>query len=202
MINRCRRAAMTVLTMAALGVAVSAQAADDKAAKKDEHAGHEHDAASMQPPTLAPEHAVFQQLAGKWKAVNKMMMGPGTEPMITEGIEEVTVICNGLFIKTMFKSGAPMPFEGHGIEGYDLHKKKYTGTWVDSMGSAVYSYEGTRDAKGVFTSVMSGPDPMTGKPWTSTMVCDSKDANTRTMKMYMGTDTSVGPMMEITYTRM
>jgi hypothetical protein len=183
----------------------SSAAADHHEMKADAaHAGHEHDMqeGGMVGATPGPEHAHLQKMVGKWKATNKMMMGEGAAPMVCEGTEDVMSICNGMFISTTYKSGAPMPFEGHGVEGYDTHKKKYVGTWVDTMGSAVYSYEGTMDAKGVMTYTMTGPDPATGQPTTSTMVCEMKDNNTRTMKMFMGTDTKAAPMMEITYTRM
>lgn len=200
MIDRCTKTIVLTLFLAGPFALATSAKADDK--KADAHAGHEHAGHEMAAAMPGPEHAHLQKMVGKWKASNKMMMGEGAAPMVSEGTEEIMSICNGMFISTAYKSGAPMPFEGHGIEGFDTMKKRYVGTWVDSMGSGVYSYEGSMDAKGVMTYTMVGPDPATGKSMTSTMVCEMKDNNTRTMKMFMGTDTKASPMMEITYTRM
>ena len=40
-----------------------------------------------------------------------------------------------------------MPFEGHGVYGYDVKKAKYVATWVDSMSKHIDMMEGTYDEK-------------------------------------------------------
>ncbi len=53
-----------------------------------------------------------------------------------------------------------MPMTGVMTLGYDPEKKKYVGTWVDSMTSHLWRYEGTVDAAGkVLTLDTEGPNP-------------------------------------------
>ena len=45
--------------------------------------------------------------------------------------------------------------------GYDAEKRKYVGTWVDSMNSYLWKYEGSVDASGkVLTLETVGPSPL------------------------------------------
>ena len=38
------------------------------------------------------------------------------------------------------------PFSGVGIDGYDNLRKKYVTTWIDTMGTGIFSMEGTASA--------------------------------------------------------
>ena len=40
------------------------------------------------------------------------------------------------------------PFTGIGVTGYDNHAKKYLSTWIDSMGTGIFSMEGTASMDG------------------------------------------------------
>ncbi len=87
-----------------------------------------------------PEHARLKQLEGSWDAVARMgdsqttatsvhRMGPG-----------------GLWLISEFKADiGGIPFEGHGIDGYDQDRKRYVSVWVDSITSAIMTFEGTYD---------------------------------------------------------
>ena len=56
------------------------------------------------------------------------------------------------------------PFTGIMTLGYDAEKKKYVGTWVDSMNSSLWKYEGTVDASGkILTLDSEGLCPKTNK---------------------------------------
>jgi hypothetical protein len=55
-------------------------------------------------------------------------------------------------------------FTGIGMTGYDNAKKRYVGTWMDSMSTSIAYLEGTMDAAGkTMTMTMEMTDPMTGK---------------------------------------
>ena len=56
------------------------------------------------------------------------------------------------------------PFSGVGTTGYDNTKKKFVGTWIDSMSTGIMRSEGTADPTGkVITAQAVGSDPLTGK---------------------------------------
>ena len=56
-------------------------------------------------------------------------------------------------------STPPTAFEGHGTETYDKGKKKYVGSWTDSMSTGLSTSEGTYDATSkTMTGWMVGPD--------------------------------------------
>ena len=74
------------------------------------------------------------------------------------------------------------PFVGHGTMGYDLQKKKFVGSRVDSMATGLFVSEGTCDEKGkVFTSVMEGADPATGRTMKMKHVSGFKDKDAKTL---------------------
>ena len=90
------------------------------------------------------EHELLKQFEGEWDSVAKFMMEPGKEPVPSKGKESCKLIMGGLFLVTSVDSEMfGGKFYGHGILGYDLQKKKYTGSWVDSLNTAIYQIEGT-----------------------------------------------------------
>jgi hypothetical protein len=171
-----------------------AAAAPAKAETKDASAS-----AGMPSAKPGPEHQALKDLVGTWDATVEMM-APGAPPAASKGIETVRPLANGLWVVTDFK-GEMMgqPFEGHGVSGYDGVKKKYVGTWVDSMTTSLIVSEGTYDAaKKTATDVMEGTG-MDGKPAKWKAVTEWKDADSRVFTMYdEGKDQ---PSMKITYKR-
>ena len=90
--------------------------------------------AQMPPmPTPGPEHEMLRKDVGTWDATVEMFMAPGAPPEVSKGTETVTMM-GGFWQITEFKSEMMgQPFEGRGATGYDPAKKKYVGTWVDTM---------------------------------------------------------------------
>jgi hypothetical protein len=132
-----------------------------------------------------------------------MWMAPGAPPMVSQGTETNTVGCSGLCLISDFKSVmAGAAFHGHGTSAWDPIKKKYVGTWTDSMSAGISTGESTYDAATkTITGWMEGPDP-TGKVVKSKAVVQYKDANTRVFTMYTKTpDGKEVPGLKITYTR-
>ena len=115
------------------------------------------------------------------------MGGPGAEPMVSKGVEVNTMMTGGLWLLSKFEGDfGGMKFEGRGQFGYDPTKKKYVGTWVDSMTPTISVLEGTYDAKTkTMTYVGDGFDPGTKAKYTQKMVTTTKDDGTRVFTLYM-----------------
>ena len=180
--------------------------ADDEKPKKDK-AGKGPDMAAMQEAwekaaTPGDQHKVLKKMVGKWNVTTKMWMDPKQPPMESTGTAEVKPILGDRFIQTNFSSTFQgKPFSGIGTEGYDNVKKKYVGTWIDSMSTGIMRSEGTADTNGNMKSEGVSTDPMTGK-----------ESKMRIVGTWQGDDKLVEEFfekkggkevkgMEITYTR-
>jgi hypothetical protein len=154
-------------------------------------------------PKPGPEHKVFQDDVGTWDAAIEMFFAPGT-PMTSKGIETNAVGCGGLCLITDFKGELfpGQPFQGHGTTVWDPGKRKYVGSWTDSLSTGLSVGESTYDAASkTMTGWMEGPD-MTGKVTKAKSVVQRKDADTRVFSMYQaGPDGKEALGMKITYTR-
>ncbi len=160
--------------------------------------------AQMPPsPKPGPEHELLKRDVGVWDATIELQGPPGTPPTVSKGTETVSLACGGLWQITDFKGDLMgQPFEGHGMTGYDPSRKKYVGTWVDSMSAGLTEVQGTHDpAKNVMTSTMEGTDAA-GTPTKSKQIAEWKDADTRLFTMYVNLpDGNEFPVMKITYKR-
>ena len=190
----------------AMTVASAVSAQDAKKPTDAKKPGAAADTAAQAPwmpplPMPGPEHAILKAEAGVWDAVVEVLGGPA--PAISKGSETNTLMGNGLWLITDFKSEMMnMPFHGHGTTGWDPAKKKYVGTWVDTMSTGVMLSEGTYDAgTKTMTSWMEGPD-MTGQMTKMKAVTEWKSPDNRVFSMYMpGPDGKEVATMRITYAR-
>jgi len=150
-------------------------------------------------PAPGPEHAQLAKDVGTWDASIEMFMAPGAAPMVSKGTETVTML-GGFWQLSEFKSEMMgQPFEGRGATGFDPAKKKYVGTWVDTMTPGYYTVEGTYDAATkTMTAVMEGPDP-SGAVAKTKQTTQWKDADTRVLTMFAPDGTT--PVMRMTYKR-
>jgi hypothetical protein len=152
----------------------------------------------FQPARPGPEHAQLKKLEGTWDAVTKMPDGKSSKGVATYKME-----CGGLWLISDFKGEFEgQPFQGKGMDTYDVAKKKYVAVWVDSMMTTPLIFEGTRDnASRVTTShcECTGPD---GKPMKMKGVTRETDDNHMTFEMYAtGPDGKEAKQMTIEYTR-
>ena len=153
-------------------------------------------------PKPGPEHEILKMDAGTWDAVVEMFAAPGQPPATSKGTE-TSALMGGLWLVSEFKGDMMgSPFEGRGIFGYDLTKKKYVGVWVDSMSAGIAHVESTYDATTkTMTGTMEAPD-MSGKVSKMKETTVYKDPNTRVFTLFTpGPDGKDAPMMRITYTR-
>jgi hypothetical protein len=159
------------------------------------------------PPKPTAEHKVLAEDVGTWDAVIKAYMGgPDAEPAISKGSEVNKMMGGGMWALSEFKGEfGGQPFEGHGQYGYDPLKKKYIGTWIDSMAPTLAVLEGTYDAKTkTMTYEGDGVDVATKAKYSMKMVTAMKDDGTKVFTLYMKmapTGDKEVKFMEITYTK-
>lgn len=106
------------------------------------------------------EHQWLQQLVGEWTFESEVSMGPDKPSMKSAGTESVRSL-GGLWIVGEGKGETPNGQMGTMLitVGYDPEKKKYVGTWVGSMMTKLWVYEGYLNEAGTtLTLEAEGPD--------------------------------------------
>jgi hypothetical protein len=130
-------------------------------------------------------------------------MEPGKPPTEATGTAEMKVLLDGRFLQQEYSSTMMgHPYSGVGITGYDNMSKKYVSTWFDSMGTGVFTMEGSGSPDGkTITLKGSHPEPGGGK-MTHRAVWKIVDDNKQTFDMYGSHHGGKEmKMMEIVYTR-
>lgn len=160
--------------------------------------------AAAQMPGPTAEHELLKEAIGTWDATMKLYQAPGEEPTVTKATETVELGPGGLWVLSKFECEMMgMPFVGHGVNGYDPVRKKYVGTWVDSMSPSMMISEGEYDpATKTATSFAEGRDPVSGEMIKYKQISRTIDADTRVFEMHRPEkDGTYVKMMEIEYTR-
>lgn len=107
------------------------------------------------------EHKWLHQFVGEWSTNSKADMGPDLPAMECEGTITSRMIGELWVLNELKGDVAGMPMTGIQTIGYDSTKKKYVGTWVDSMVNFMWHYEGTVDESGkILTLEAKGPNFM------------------------------------------
>ena len=105
------------------------------------------------------EHEWLQQLVGEWTSEADCAMGPGQPSTKNYGTERVRMV-GGLWM--VGEGQGEMPDGGTATMimtlGYDPQQKKYLGTWIGSMMTHMWHYDGEMDASGrILTLSAEGP---------------------------------------------
>lgn len=152
--------------------------------------------------TPSAPHNLLTKMEGSWSVKSTCWMEPGN-PVESTGTSVQKMILDGRFLQQVF-SGDMMgsPFSGMGYSGYDNHTKKYVSTWMDTMGTGIYYFEGTADAEGrTISQTCNYDDPVQGPvKWRS--VTRLVDDDTLEFEMYTTKESgNEEKMAEMTYTR-
>jgi len=149
---------------------------------------------------LPPELQLLHRDVGEWRAT-VTVPAPGQEPTEAVGSERVTPICQGRWLWTDFQAQfGGMPFEGHGLVGYDTKAERYVSYWIDTTSPTLMQTSGTFDpAKKAYTLTGTAVGP-TGQPMTVDEVLTWKDADTRLLRMQFKMPEQTTEM-KITYER-
>lgn len=105
------------------------------------------------------EHEWLQRLVGKWTFESECSMGPDQPPVKTKGNDDVRSL-GGLWV--LGEGQAEMPGGGTATNlmtlGFDPAKNRFVGTFVASVMTNLWVYEGQLDASGkVLTLNCEGP---------------------------------------------
>jgi uncharacterized protein DUF1579 len=174
--------------------------ADQAAPAMDEKAMME---AWMKVATPSEAHKWLEPVVGTWDAKITMWMAPGAPPQESTGKSENKWVLGGRFVEQRYEGNfMGQPFSGVGYTGYDNYKKKYVGTWMDTMGTMIMVSQG--DAAGKTLSMNSTIDDiLTGKATTVKSEIKIMAPDQHVMEMW-GPDQATGKQfktMEIQYTR-
>jgi hypothetical protein len=132
-------------------------------------------------PGPVKQHEMLQKLAGEWEVNTELSMGPGGEKIKFEATENFRKLGPFWIIGESKGTAGDMKVESKLTLGYDLNTNKVVGSWIDSVQSYQWVYEGEFDDTGkVLTLNTTGPCPL--KPGTMSKfkeVLELKDDNTR-----------------------
>jgi hypothetical protein len=94
-------------------------------------------------------------------------------------------------------------FSGKGYTGYDLYKKQYVSTWMDTMGTMIMTATGTADASGKKVTMTGQVDDfMTGKKMDFKQTATVIDPDHNMFELWMpGPDGKMFKTLEIHYMR-
>lgn len=131
------------------------------------------------------------------------MAGEDGKPVTSTGTSVRKSPLGGFWLIDNFQAtlmGAP--FRGQGTTGYDPVKKKYVGTWVDSMTPSLMIIEGNYDKTGKILTMEGMGLGYDGQPALTRLVTTEKDNNTHIFEMLMKMpDGKFMNSMTITYKR-
>ena len=165
------------------------------------------DAPQVPVPTTEPheEHRWLQKLIGAWTFAGEAMMGPGQPLETFTGREHVRSL-GDLWVLAEGEGETP---DG-GIDrslmtlGYDAQQARYVGTWIGSMMTHLWVYDGALDAaRRVLTLEAEGPS-MAGDGTMATYrdVIELKDDDHRVLTAHVrGNDGTWQQFMTMTYRR-
>lgn len=141
-------------------------------------------------PAPQKEHQWLNQLVGEWDTEGEVYMEPGKPPIKSTGTESARMLGGFWLVCDVNGEFMEMAMEAKLTLGYDPEKKKYVGTWVDSMTSYLWNYEGSLDESGkILTLNTEGPCPQRGGQMTEFKeVIEIKNKNERVFTSSMQED--------------
>lgn len=156
--------------------------------------------------TPGENHKLLEYMVGDWSYTTRMWdcRNPDAPPQESSGIATARSIMGGrYFISEHSGQFMGEQFEGIATTGYDNHRKKFVGTWIDNLGTGILNVEGTYDpSTKTFTYTGEMDDFIGGGPKIRVReVIKVADKDKHTMEWYETRDGKEVKVMEITYSR-
>jgi hypothetical protein len=160
----------------------------------------------MEKPQPQKEHEWLKQLLGEWTFEGESQMGPGKPPETFKGVERVRSLGDVWFLA---EGEGEVPGSGETSRsiatlGYDTQKKRFVGTFISSMMTNLWIYDGALEADGKTLSLRSEGPGMSDDGSTAIYkdVIEIESADRRHMSSHMqGPDGSWSEFMRMTYQR-
>lgn len=93
--------------------------------------------------TPGAAHKRFAKFEGSWETNTRAWMEPGEPPVESKGSCEQKIILGGRYLQQEYQGDMMgQPFTGINLIAFDNHTKKYMSTWIDSMSTGIYFFEG------------------------------------------------------------
>jgi len=134
-------------------------------------------------------HKMMAKWVGIWNGEVTMWMYPGAPEEKSKSTAVNKMIMNGLYQESNHSGNMMgMPFNGKSITAFDNHRKEFTSTWIDNMGSGIMILKGTWD-EATKTINLKGRmiDPGTKQDIEVRETFKIVDDNTQEMEMYVMT---------------
>jgi hypothetical protein len=154
-------------------------------------ATNEKEQNACMPAEAQPEHQWLQRLVGEWTYEAGALMEPGSPLEKCTGSESVRSL-GALWI--VAEGQGEMP-DGNAVTmlltlGYDPQKQRFLGTWIGSMMTHLWVYDGVMDAAGTTLTLNSEGPGMTsaGKMTKFRDVIEFKNNDLRTLTSHMLAD--------------
>lgn len=111
------------------------------------------------PATPAKEHEWLKQFVGEWEATSEGSMGAGQPTIKCEAVMKGRMLGGLWLIMESEQKVMGMAANSQLTVGYDPNAKQYVGSWVDSVMTTMWRYQGSVDATGkILTLEADGPD--------------------------------------------
>lgn len=155
------------------------------------------------PAQARAEHRWLQRLIGEWRYVSDAEAGPGEPPFRDEGTESVRAL-GDVWVLLEGRSETDGTSVTLMTLGYDPDKQRFVGSYVGSMMTSLWIYDGELDAAGTVLSLASeGPSfAEEGKTAKYLDTIEMRGENERVMtSRYQAVDGSWHAFMTTTYRR-
>lgn len=117
----------------------------------------------QEPVQPTEQHRHVLKAVGEWEGTLNYFMPGADEPMSAPATESIVSV-GEFWTQSRFECEfMGIPYIGTGCMGYDIAKKKFVGTWIDSTTTYIAQMEGEMNADGALVMHWEAPDPMSGE---------------------------------------